>query len=81
MTREELTKHILINPNVCFGKPVVRGTRIWVSLIVNYLASGSTVDWIVKEYPQLTREDVGACLAYAAEMLQSHDFEVPLEAA
>jgi uncharacterized protein (DUF433 family) len=81
MSREELIQHISINPNVCFGKPVIRGTRIWVSLIVNYLAMGSTIESILTEYPQITTEDARACLSYAAELTQGSDFEVPLEAA
>ena len=55
---------ISINPNVCFGKPCIRGTRIWVSLILDFLSNGMATDEIVKEYPQLTIEDIRAVLAY-----------------
>ena len=65
--REQLLERISIDPKVCFGKPVIRGTRIWVSLIVDFLASGDSIETILAEYPQLTREDVQACLAYGAE--------------
>lgn len=68
MDREELLKRISINPEICFGKPCIRGHRIWVSLILDLLASGMTVDEVLKEYPQLQPEDIYACIAYGAEM-------------
>ena len=67
MTREELLARISIDPEVCFGKPCIRGHRIWVSLILDFLASGDTMDDLLKEYPQLTREDVLACIARGEE--------------
>ena len=76
MTREELLKRISIDPKVCFGKPCIRGTRIWISLIVDNLASGVPEEEILKAYPSLTKEDVRAALAYAAEL--THDRYVPL---
>lgn len=63
-----LLDRIQIDPNVCHGKPCVRGSRILVSQIVQYLANGDTVEQVLAAYPDLTREDVQACLAYAAEM-------------
>ena len=68
MTRQELLRRIVVDPGICFGKPVIRGTRIWVSLIVENLAEGLTEDDLLAAYPQLTREDVRAALAYAAEL-------------
>ncbi len=61
-------ERISIDPNVCHGKPCVKGTRIWVSLIVDNLASGSSEEEILAAYPSLTRDDIRAALAYAAEM-------------
>src|ERR1017187_9940839 len=61
-------ERISIDPNVCFGKPCVRGTRIWVSLILDLMAAGETQERILEEYPQLTRDDILAALAYGAEM-------------
>lgn len=58
---------ISINPNVCHGKPCIKGTRIWVLLVLDLLASGSAIDEVLEEYPQLTREDIQACIAYGAE--------------
>jgi uncharacterized protein (DUF433 family) len=59
---------ISINPSVCHGQPCVRGTRIMVWFIVEYLANGDSVEEILAAYPSLTREDVQACLLYGAEM-------------
>ena len=58
---------ITITPDVRFGKPCVRGTRITVGDILGYLAGGMSEDQILADFPQLTREDIRACLAYAAE--------------
>ena len=68
MTREELLARISIDPNVCFGKPCIKGHRIWVSLILDLLASGWSLETVLKNYPGLTKEDVLACIAYGAEM-------------
>lgn len=72
---------ISVNPNVCFGKPCIRGTRIWVSLILDLLASGSSVEEVLREYPQLTREDVQACIAYGAEAARERFIPVVIEGA
>jgi uncharacterized protein (DUF433 family) len=58
---------ITIDQSVCFGKPCVRGTRITVGDVLSYLAAGMTEAEVVAEFPQLAREDIRACLAYAAE--------------
>ena len=63
-----LIKRISIDPRVCGGKPCIKGTRIWVSLILDYLAEGVGEAEILAEYPQLTPEDIRACIAYAAEI-------------
>ena len=80
MTREELFARISVDPNVCFGRPCIRGTRIWVSLILDFLASGETMEEILEDYPQLAREDVLACIAYGAEMARERYVEIPIEA-
>jgi len=67
-TTLNLLDRILIDPRICHGQPCVRGTRIMVWLIVQYLANGDSVAEILAAYPALTREDVQACLTYAAEM-------------
>jgi len=58
---------IVIAPEIRFGKPCVRGTRITVGDVLSYLASGMREDQILADFPQLTREDIRACLAFAAE--------------
>lgn len=67
MEREELLKRISIDPNVCFGKPCVRGTRLWVSLILDNLAEGLDERELLENYPMLTHEDILAAIAYGAE--------------
>jgi uncharacterized protein (DUF433 family) len=62
-----LLDRIAIDPSIRFGKPTIRGTRITVGDVLGYMAAGMTVADIVKEFPQLTAEDIRACLAYAAE--------------
>lgn len=59
---------IVINPKTCHGQPCVKGTRIMVWLVVQYLANGDSIDDVLKAYPGLQREDVLACLSYAAEL-------------
>lgn len=64
----QLLDRISIDPQVCHGAACIKGTRIMVSLIVDCLANGDAMDDILAAYSKLTREDVQACLAYAAEM-------------
>ena len=68
MSRGELLERISIDPDVCFGKPCIRGHRIWVSLILDFLAKGASVEDILQDYPQLEEADIMACIAYGAEM-------------
>lgn len=60
----QLLERITITPNVCFGKPCIRGTRIWVSLILDMLAAGDTIEHLLEAYSHLKREDILACIAY-----------------
>ncbi len=75
-----LLKRISVDPNICFGKPCIRGTRIWVSLILDFLASGMSFEEILEEYPQLTEEDIRAAIAYGAEMSRERYVLLPSEA-
>ena len=70
---ERLLQRIRINPKVMVGKPVIRGTRIPVELIVRMLAQGITEAEILREYPRLEPDDIRAALAYAAETLAHED--------
>jgi uncharacterized protein (DUF433 family) len=76
-----LLKRISISPNICFGKPCIRGTRIWVSLILDFMANGMSIEEILKEYPSLTKEDIRATIAYGAEMSRERYVEIPIEEA
>jgi uncharacterized protein (DUF433 family) len=78
MTENNLLKRISINPNICFGKPCIRGHRIWVSLILDYLASGMTIEEILEAYSGIEREDVLACVAYGGGMTRGYYVEIPL---
>lgn len=70
-----------INPNVMLGKPVIKGTRVPVELIVRKLGEGSTVEEILDGYPHLTREAVQAAFLYAASLIDNEPwFEVKTEA-
>ena len=80
MNKPELLKRISIDPQVCFGKPCIRGHRIWVSLILDFLADGETVGEILANYPQLEEADIKACIAYGAEMARERFVEIPIEA-
>lgn len=72
-----LLNRISIDPNVCFGKPCIKGTRIWVSLILDRLADGESEADLLADYPQLTPEDIRAALAFGAEM--SRERIIPIE--
>ena len=75
--RKELLARITTDPNICFGKPCIRGTRIWVSLIVENLADGATEREILDAYPQLKPDDIRAALAYAAEVTRERVIPLP----
>jgi uncharacterized protein (DUF433 family) len=76
MTRDELLGRISIDSNICFGKPCIRGHRIWVSLILDFLASGMTAPEILKQHPGIEEADILACIAYGAEMARERYVEI-----
>ncbi len=61
-------EHIISTPDVLRGKPRIKGTRIPVSLILGYLAAGNTHDEILQEFPDLSKEQIAACLDYARDL-------------
>ncbi len=71
-----LPDRIDIDPQICFGKPRVKGTRIWVGLVLGLMADGMTAAEILHEYPQLTDEDLRACLAYGAQLAVTRFIDV-----
>jgi uncharacterized protein (DUF433 family) len=74
--RDTLLARITVDPSVCFGKPCIRGHRIWVSLVLDFLAEGMTIEEILAQYPDLTAEDIRACIAYGAEMARERYVDV-----
>jgi len=78
--RELLLERIWIDHARCGGRPCIRGHRIWVSLVLDLLASGATPLEILAEYPGLEEEDIRACLAYASEIARERFVDLPLEA-
>jgi len=72
-----LFERISINPQVCFGKPCIKGTRIWASLILDQLAGGLSIDELLTEYPHLLREDILAAIAYGAKAARERIIPVP----
>ena len=63
-------ERITSDPKVLVGKPAIKGTRIGVDLILEKIGAGETIDQILESYPSITREDVYACLLYAAETIR-----------
>ena len=80
MNRKDLLSRISIDPRVCFGKPCIRRHRLWVSLILDFLASGLTIAEILQEYPGLEEADILACIAYGAEMARERYVDISPEA-
>ena len=66
--------HISTDPAVLVGKPCIKGTRISVELIVGWLANGWTFEMIMESYPKITRDDILAALAFAAEMMRDKQY-------
>jgi uncharacterized protein (DUF433 family) len=75
MNRNELLSRISVDPTICFGKPCIRGHRIWVSLVLDMLASGMSVQEVMAEY-SIEHDDVLACIAYGAEMSRFADIPI-----
>ena len=72
-----LLKRITVNPEICHGKPIIRNTRYMVESIIEYLAGGDTYEDILEEFPDMEKEDILACLAFAAKSIQFKDIEIP----
>lgn len=66
---ENLLERITIDPEVVHGKPAVRGTRIMVSSVLEYLAGGDSIEEVLEEFQELTKEDILACLAYKSKAI------------
>ncbi len=73
---EKFLERIEINPDIMMGKPVIRGTRITVEIILKKLSQGISIEEIINDYPRLSPEDVYAALAYAAEALSTEEISI-----
>jgi uncharacterized protein (DUF433 family) len=73
MSEDLLKKHIEVNPKIMFGKPVIKGTRIPVDLILERLAYASTMEEIIESYPNISKEDIYACLYYASLQIRNEN--------
>ncbi|HME01341.1 MAG TPA: DUF433 domain-containing protein [Terriglobia bacterium] len=78
MTYEALLNRVSVDPNVCGGKPCIRGTRIYIAVILDGLAEGLTPEQIIDHYPQVTLDDIHAALAYGAELSRENIWKVPV---
>ena len=74
-----LLVRITIDPRICGGKPCIKGTRIWVSLILDFLADDMTEAELLDQYPGLTHQDVLAAIAYGAEVARERVIPVSTE--
>jgi uncharacterized protein (DUF433 family) len=73
-----LLERITIKPDVCNGKPTVRGMRITVETILQYLSAGDTTETILEAYPFLEKEDLQACIAFALKNLSAYKNDIQL---
>jgi len=76
MTREELLQRVTVDPKVCTGKPCIRGTRIYIAIILDALAEGLSPEQIIDHYPALETDDIRAAVAYAAELARENLWKV-----
>jgi uncharacterized protein (DUF433 family) len=65
-------RKIIVDPNVCNGRPTIEGTRITAQTVLEFLSAGDSVEDVLAAYPTLVREDVLACLAYSARLMKHH---------
>ncbi|MFM7440291.1 MAG: DUF433 domain-containing protein [Snowella sp.] len=63
---------IIVNPDICNGKPIIAGTRIPVQTVMEFLGAGDSIEEILEEYPSLSREDIYACLQFATKLMANH---------
>lgn len=76
MASADWRKRVVIDPDICHGKPVVRGLRYPVENLLELLASGMSFEQILQDYPDLERDDLLACLQYAAEIVRTRQVEL-----
>ncbi len=74
--REDLLARITVDPRICGGNPCIKGTRIYISIILDALAEGLTPEEIIDHYPSLQIEDIRAAVAYAAELARENVWKI-----
>ena len=67
-----MVDRIDIHPDICNGRPVITGTRIPIQTILEFLGAGDSIEEILEEYPSLEREDIYACIQFAAKLMGNH---------
>ena len=67
-----MSERITVQPDICNGRPVIRGTRITAQTVLEFLAAGDSVEDVLEEYPSLTHSNVQACLDYATRLMGNH---------
>ena len=78
MSNESLLSRITVDPEICHGKPSIRNMRYPVETILEYLAGGDTIETLLKQFPDLEREDILACHEFARRMLVAKTIHLPL---
>ena len=75
-----MNSRINIDPNICHGKPVIKGTRVLVSNILSALASGESIEEVLEDYPNIKKEDIYAALAFGSEAtrFEHHQYDRPI---
>ena len=76
MEEKEILQRISSNPDICHGKPCIKGTRIPVYLVVSLVAEGESVENIIKDYPSLTPDDIKAAVLYAAKLCEYEAYAI-----
>lgn len=67
-----MEERVVIDSAICNGRPVVRGTRIAVQTVLEFLGAGDTIEEVLEEYPSLTRDDVQACIRFSSRLMGHH---------
>jgi len=79
MSRDNLLSRITVDPEICHGKPCIRGLRYSVESILEYLAGGDSVEQVLAEFPDLERDDILACLEFSRKMLAAKSVHLALK--
>ncbi|KAF0153322.1 MAG: hypothetical protein FD143_399 [Ignavibacteria bacterium] len=73
-------ERILVDPKICHGKPVIKGTRVLVSVVLGYLAKGSSVEQVIEDFPQVSKEDILEAISFGSYLSNFESFPYDLKA-